>query len=141
MNVQALQNLTEEDIAFLEEQNSIPGITPVLATLKSGYARNFQRPQLQQFENITRRTLNPGFVLCFHCGEQVLQMLKDLYFGYEAYKAQIEAEDLANIVTETKNWANDPAVLTDLKSRVATEPAAVEPKKNKGGRPKKSANN
>lgn len=93
MNTKAL-DFTQEDIAFLLDQDSPSRGTPLSITATNGYIRNLDEGVKTQFANIKNRVLEPGFVLNAWCGDCVFNMVKEVLAAFSEYQAANAPETL-----------------------------------------------
>jgi hypothetical protein len=102
MSKPATSPFTDEDIAFLGTERKVDA-----ETVKVGYIKNLEYPVKQQYENIYKRVIDPAFVLCFHCSNEVFNMVKklqELYAG-QATKAVPAASAPEEIIPTPKEVA------------------------------------
>lgn len=90
-------NFTQEDIDFLTGLNSSERPeSRIYLTAQHGYVRNLDHGVKQQLENIYKRVVDERFVLCFHCGSEVLKLVLNLYDAFEKWQvSQIAAPEAA----------------------------------------------
>lgn len=72
---------TQEDVQFMEALNSkdLPEESRIYLTVKHGYIRNMDRDKMQRLEQIYHRAISDKFHLCYHCNNDVMQMVRELY--------------------------------------------------------------
>jgi hypothetical protein len=104
---------TDEDLAFLGVERKVDG-----ETVKVQYVKNLEYPVKQQYENIYKRVIDPDFVLCFHCGNEVFSMVEKLQLLYAQEtgankKKPVEHLDQVSIVVTAEYLAAHPD-LTDV---------------------------
>ena len=78
-------------------------------TAKNGYIRNLDLPDLQMYEHIYRKYLDPNFLLSVWCGNCKYEMIMRLYKWYEK-----QPKPTVNIVFENKPSENDQRLGIEL---------------------------
>jgi hypothetical protein len=61
----------------------------------SGYIRHLDPGVKNEFLAIYRRSLDPRIVVCMHCQEDYLSMIRVLYTNFEAWEAETQAQPAA----------------------------------------------
>lgn len=122
----------QEDIEFLQSLNNSPSPEwNIFVTVEHGYCRNLDHHILQHLENTYKRTINPDFVLCFHCSNEVLSMIVDLKAAYEQYMSRQQAvADAAAMAAMAPQ--SDPALPPPASAAGAKPPPAPRAPKNAG---------
>lgn len=87
-------NYSESEIAFLESE-AVNGKTSTMDS-SAAYVRNLDRGIKEKYEAIYRRLINPKFVLCYWCGNEVFAMVRDVHKTYNIWKAAEAYKEKAN---------------------------------------------
>jgi hypothetical protein len=96
MSNQSKNKLTQEDLDFLGVERKVDG-----ETIKVKYVKNLEQGVKQQYENIYKRVINPDFVLCFHCSNEVFDMVARLQQLYAEQVSEVpEALPVLESVSE-----------------------------------------